>query len=82
MLAKNFETSALEALKTLRRNKLSRGLPFMINSDMLDSKQCFLEYPDGSIKVAEADPDECDFRIILEYNIQDSKKLRKRLNIL
>lgn len=81
MSIKNLETSAHEAIKMLRQKKLSKGLPFMINSEMLDSKQCFMEYPDGSIKLVEANPKECDFRIVHEYSIQDSNKLRKKLKI-
>jgi hypothetical protein len=54
----------------------------MINSDMLDSDQCFLEYPDGSIKIVEADPDKCDFRVVFEYNINEANRLRRRLRLV
>jgi hypothetical protein len=78
MTARNLEQSANRAIQTLRRTKHKLGLPFMIHSDILESNQCFLEYPDGSIKLVEANPKECDFIIILEYNMQDSKKIIKR----
>ena len=82
MAAKKLEISAYKAIKLLRKKKLSQGLPFMINSDMLDSKQCFMEYPDGSIKIVEADPKEFDFRIVFEYNSKDANDLRRRLNLI
>lgn len=82
MTAYNLEKSARKAIQILRKKKLQNGYPFMIHSEMLDSKQCFMEYPDGRIKVVEASPTEQDFRIVLEYTLQDSKKLKKKLNLL
>jgi hypothetical protein len=76
------EKSAFEAIKLLRRKKFEKGLPFMINSDMLDSDQCFLEYPDGSIKIVEADPERCDFRIVFEYDINEANRLRRKLRLV
>jgi hypothetical protein len=40
-----------DAVKRLRLEKLRSGHPFMINSTDLESRQCYLEYPDGSIKL-------------------------------
>jgi len=54
----------------------------MINSDMLDSDQCFLEYPNGSIKIVEADLKECDFRVVFEYDINESNRLRRKLKLI
>lgn len=54
----------------------------MINSEILESSQCFLEYPDGSIKIVEADGELCDFRVVFEYSDRDAKQLRKRLNLI
>jgi hypothetical protein len=82
MTAKKLEKSASGAIKLLRRKKFEQGLPFMINSDMLDSDQCFLEYPDGSIKIVEADPEKCDFRVVFEYDINESNRLRRKLKLI
>ncbi|HEX3934325.1 MAG TPA: hypothetical protein VHW43_06570 [Puia sp.] len=38
-----------DAVKRLRLQKLARGYPFMINTKDLESNQCYLEYPDGTI---------------------------------
>ncbi|HEY2720691.1 MAG TPA: hypothetical protein VGI82_03140 [Chitinophagaceae bacterium] len=82
MTAKIDEKSALRAIKKLRKKKLNQGLPFMINSDTLDTTQCYLEYPDGSIKIVEADTRERDFQIVLELSMDDANKLRKKLKLL
>lgn len=71
----------MKAIKKLRRQKFRQGLPFMINSDMLDSDQCFLEYPDGIIKIAEAGTRNREFLIVFEFSLKDSDNLRKKLKI-
>lgn len=69
------------AILALRKQKLSQNIPFMINSEILEPHQCFLEYPDGSIKIAEADSNKCDFKILFEYNSKDLHWLRQKLNL-
>lgn len=39
------------AVRKLREQKLRAGLPFMINAKELATNQCYLEYPDGAIKL-------------------------------
>ena len=39
-------------VKKLREQKLRAGLPFMINVNELSSNQCYVEYPNGVIKLA------------------------------
>lgn len=82
MAKENSEKPVHAAIKLLRQKKLEQGLPFMINTEILDSKQCFMEYPDGSIKLVEADPHTCDFRILHEYKSKDANRLRKKLNLI
>lgn len=82
MNVKELEISARKAIKKLRRDKLSKGLPFMINSDMLVEEQCFLEYPDGIIKIAKAAFKEHDFQIIMELSMEESDTLRKKLKLI
>lgn len=81
MTAKKREESAAKAIKKLRLLKHRQGLPFMINSDILESDQCFLEYPDGSIKIAEAATRDRDFRIVYECSLNESNNLRKKLKL-
>ena len=74
--------SAINKIKLLRKEKLSQGLPFMINSDTLPSHQCYLEYPDGSIKIAEANSKESDFKIIEELDFLNAEVLRRNLKLI
>lgn len=74
--------SAIKTIKSLRKKKLAQGLPFMINSDLLPSNQCYLEYPDGSIKIAEANSKDFDFKIIEELDYINVEILRRTLKLI
>ena len=74
--------SALNKIKSLRKDKLSRGIPFMINSDDLPSHQCYLEYPDGTIKIAEANSGESDFIIIEELDFLNAELIKRNLKLI
>ncbi len=76
------ELSALKVIKKMRLQKLRQGIPFMINSDILESDQCFLEFPDGSIKIAEAATKDRDFLIVYEFSASESNSLRKKLKLV
>jgi len=78
---KQLQKAANEAIKLLRKQKHCEGLPFMINSDMLETDQCFLEFPDGIIKIVEADMPRRDFKVVFELNQQESDNLRKELGL-
>lgn len=82
MANENQDKITLQAIKNLRKQKLSQGIPFMINSHFLDPHQCFIEYPDGHIKIAEANSKECDFKIVFECTLSDSDLWRKRLKLI
>lgn len=75
------ERNGVNAVRMLRQNKLSKGLPFMINSKSLPSGQCYLEYPDGVIKLVTIDGSLQDFKIIRELDPQETERLRKRYRI-
>lgn len=81
MSTQEMERSALTAIKKLRLQKLRQGIPFMINSDILESDQCFLEFPDGIIKIAEAATKDRDFLIVYEFSAAESNNLRKKLKL-
>ncbi|MFY8187122.1 MAG: hypothetical protein ACOVLC_04105 [Flavobacterium sp.] len=67
-------------VKKLRDQKLRDGLPFMINVNELSSNECYLEYPNGDIKLISITPSSREFKIIKELNTSDANNLRKRLN--
>jgi hypothetical protein len=65
---KSIERKGTEAVGKLRQQKLSNGHPFMINSKALPTIQCYLEFPDGSIKLATLKKSGRDFEIIRELS--------------
>lgn len=67
-------------VKKLRDQKLRAGLPFMINVKELSSNQCYLEYPNGVIKLVSIISATRDINVIKELNTSDANNLRKRLN--
>jgi hypothetical protein len=79
---KRLEKAANKAIKLLRKQKHRQGLHFMINSDMLETHQCFLEFPNGIIKIVEADSTRIDFKVVFEYSKQESRSLRRWLLLI
>jgi hypothetical protein len=69
------------AIKQLREITLMQGLPFMINSELLPSDHCYLEYPDGSVKVVVAHANRFDFKIIEELSFDEVRALKKKLKL-
>lgn len=82
MTAKIYETAAAKAIKQLRKTKLKQGQPFMINTDVLDSSQCYMEYPDGSIKIVEADMRQRDFHVVYELSASDADAVRRKHKLI
>lgn len=66
------------AVKKLREQKLRNGLPFMINVKELSTNQCYLEYPNGSIKLITVVPSTRDINVIRELTSIEASHLRKR----
>ncbi len=82
MNIKQLETNGLRAVQLLRKSKLSNGQPFMINSGLLPSGQCFLEFPEGSIKVVTIDKKEQEFVVIKELSGSEILMLRKKYKLV
>ncbi len=78
---KNLEKAARMAIITLRRNKLKMGFPFMINTHVLPSDQCYLEYPNGTIKIVTINRSINDFKVISELSLEESNLLRKKFRL-
>lgn len=74
--------NAQKEIKALRKRRLSEGLTFMINSESLPQGQCYLEYPDGSMVIAEANSKESDFNIIEALDGFEINKIKKELNLI
>ena len=81
MKIKKLEKSATRAIKDLRLRKLQNGIPFMINSDLLPSNQCYLESPGGSIALVFLNRRLNDFKTITEYSSEESDLIRKQFKL-
>jgi hypothetical protein len=81
MKRKRLEQSGLFAIKQLRASKLNSGLTFMINSADLPADQCYLEYPDGKIRIVTIATSTNDFKIISELTAAQSRLVKKQLEL-
>ena len=68
------------AVKKLREQKLRNGLPFMINVKELSTNQCYLEYPNGSIKLITVAHSTRDIDVIRELTSNEANLLRRRFH--
>lgn len=66
------------AVKKLREQKLKNGLPFMINVKELTTSQCYLEYPNGSIKLVVIVNATREMDVVRELTTVEANDLRKR----
>lgn len=71
-----------KAILELRLNKLSRGKPFMINSNNLPSHQCYMEYADGKITIEQINESRNDFEVVRELSAKEAAQLRIALGLL
>jgi hypothetical protein len=65
-----------DAVMELRLRKLQNGLPFMIDSDDLESDQCYLEFPDGAIKLVSLRTGAREFTTIRTLSANEARSLR------
>lgn len=70
-----------KAILELRLNKLSRGKPFMINSNNLPSHQCYMEYADGKITIEQINGSRHDFEVVRELSAEEAAGLRTTLGL-
>ncbi len=70
-----------EAVKRLRTQKLSNGLPFMINSKELPKGQCYLEYPNGTIKLVTLSVSKREFFILRELTSVERIAIRRQYHL-
>lgn len=68
------------AVLKLREQKLKRGLPFMINAKELATNQCYLEYPNGIIKLISIVHATQNIDVVRELTKEESGKLRSRFH--
>lgn len=71
-----------EAVRRLRRQTLSSGHPFMVNSKKLPKGQCYLEYPDGHIELVSIAPNNRDFYIVRPFTKDESIIIRRQYHLV
>ena len=67
-----------DAVRKLRLQKLRNGRPFMINSKDLPSNKCYLEFPDGNIKLVQLDSAAKDFIVLRTLSASEEQKIRRK----
>lgn len=80
-MKEEIEALGMKAVRELRRMRLSRGEFFMININSLPSDHCYLEYPDGAIKLAVYEPNAKKFTILLELEAEERSQLREKIGL-
>jgi hypothetical protein len=70
------------SVRKLREQKLRNGLPFMINVKELSTDQCYLEFPDGSIKLMAVTHATTNMNVIRELTTAEASELRGRFHFL
>jgi hypothetical protein len=70
------EKKGNDAVQRLRLQKLRSGHPFMINAEDLESNQCYLEYPDGSIQLVFLKDSAREFTVIRTLSSSEEAALR------
>jgi hypothetical protein len=76
---KQLETLGTGAVKKLRKLRLTRGDFFMINVNHLQNDECYLEFPDGIIKLARTGVQ--DFIILRDLDSDETTFLRNKLSL-
>jgi len=76
------ERIGTSAVKQLRDNKLAAGVPFMINSKDLPSKQSYLEYPDHSIQIVTVSADAHSFITVKVLDAREADLVRVKYNLI
>lgn len=78
---KVIEKIGSDAVRRLRKIKLSNGKPFMITSKDLPAKHIYLEFPDRSIKIVTLSSNDHDFKVLETLNLSEAASLRKRYGL-
>ena len=70
------------AVNELRIRNLRSGIPFMISSSELPPNQCYLEFPDESISIAQVKEDGKGFFIIRKLNTDELVLVRNQFDLM
>lgn len=70
------------AVRKMREDKLASGIPFMINSKDLPSKQSYLEYPDRTIRIVTVSEDAHSFVTLQTLDHTQADAVRRRYKLI
>lgn len=70
------------AVQHLRKLRLSKGLPFMINSTETGKNVCYLEYPDGKITQVAVSKSGIEFETLQILSATDANNLRASFSLI
>jgi hypothetical protein len=76
------ERIGTNAVKKLRDSKLAAGVPFMINSKDLPSKQSYLEFPDHSIQIVTVSADAHSFITVKVLDVHEADLIRLKYSLI
>jgi len=68
-------------VRRLRKQKLQKGMPFLIWSNKLPKDQSYLEYPDQTIKIVTVAPNLKSFMVVRELTANQANSIRQELNL-
>ena len=69
------------AVQRLRRQKLNNGYAFMIYSKDLPTNHCYLEYPDGVIRIVTVSKNNRDLAVIRDLSPNEIGNIRAKYNL-
>jgi hypothetical protein len=78
---RDIATKGAIAVQRLRQQKLDNGLAFMIYSKDLPANCCYLEYPDGTIKLVTISKDGHDLTVVRNLNLKETSEIRTKYNL-
>lgn len=80
-LQKSSENGTL-AVQQLRKVRLSKGLPFMINTAEVGENVCYLEYPDGTITKVAVSKSGIEFQTLQTLSATQASELRTCFSLI
>ena len=77
----NIDQNGANAVQRLRRQKLSGGFAFMVYSKDLPTNQCYLEYPDGLIRIVTTSKNNRDIAVVRDLSASEISNIRAKYNL-
>ena len=78
---KIIEKRGRAALNLIRANALSNGKSFLIYDENLPIGQCYMEYPDGDIKIVKPSSKTFEFIVYQELDASTVLSLRQKFEL-